>query len=54
MKICRKPLDFCGVPPSNGTHHDDFSLDQLHPVVFGENTCIAHAMVFIHTEDSAF
>ncbi|MGH8469376.1 MAG: hypothetical protein ACREVY_10480 [Gammaproteobacteria bacterium] len=35
---------------SNGRHFDDFSLDKLHPVSFGEDARLAHAVVIIRRE----
>jgi hypothetical protein len=35
--------------PNRG-HLDDLSLDEFYPVIFGEDTHLAHPVVFFHRE----
>jgi hypothetical protein len=42
------------VAASNGTHPDDLSFNQFHPVVFGEDARRAHAVIFVNIEMMSF
>jgi hypothetical protein len=42
-----------GVSASDGAHGDEFSFDELHAVVFGEDAGLGHAVIFLHGEQAS-
>jgi hypothetical protein len=48
-----QPIHHAGVSASDGAHGDEFSFDELHAVVFGEDAGLGHAVVFLHGEQAS-